>query len=137
MNYLLDTNICIYIMRQQPAVVAARFESTTVGDACMSIITFAELRAGIERQGTSRARDERVLDMFLQLVPVLPFGEAAARTYGVMRAAVPEPRKNALDRLIAAHAFSLNVTLVTNNEGDFKGYPGLRVENWAVAAAVG
>ena len=136
MRFLLDTNICIYIMRQQPAVVAARFESLKVGDAGVSIVTFAELRAGIERLGPTRARDEHVLALFLRQVPVLPFDQTAARTYGVMRAAAPERRKNALDRLIAAHAVSLNVTLVTNNEADYKGYPGLRVENWAVPDAV-
>ena len=134
MKYLLDANICIHVMRHQPAVVAARFKSLKVGDACMSIITFAELRAGIERLTTTRAHDERVLDLFLQQIPVLPFDEAAARTYGVLRAAVPERRKNALDCLIAAHAVCVEATLVTNNEADFKGYPGLVVENWALAA---
>lgn len=134
MKYLLDTNICIYVMRQQPAVVASRFKSLKVGDACMSIITFAELRAGVERLNTTRVHDERVLDLFLLQIPVLQFDEAAARTYGVLRAAVPERRKNALDRLIAAHAVCVGATLVTNNEADFKGYPGLVVENWTLSA---
>ena len=134
MKYLLDTNICIYVMRHQPAVVASRFNSLKVGDACMSIISFAELRAGIERLTTTRAHDERVLDLFMQQIPVLQFDEAAARTYGVLRAAVPERRKNALDRLIAAHAVCVGATLVTSNEADFKGYPGLVVENWTLSA---
>jgi tRNA(fMet)-specific endonuclease VapC len=60
----------------------------------------------------------------------LPFGEAQAHRYGLLAAAVKDRRRDALDRLIAAHALSLDLTLVTNNEADFAGYPGLRVENW-------
>lgn len=130
MRYLLDTNICIYVMHRQPPEVAWRFNALKVGDACLSIITFAELRAGIEKLTTTRQHNERILDLFTRQIPVLPFDEAAAYSYGVLRAAVPERRRNALDRLIAAHAVSIGATLVTNNEADFKDYPGLRVENW-------
>lgn len=130
MRYLLDTNICIYVMHQQPPEVALRFNALKAGDACISIITFAELRAGIEKLTTTRRHNERILDLFTRQIPVLPFDEAAARSYGVLRVAVPERRRNALDRLIAAHAVSVGAILVTNNEADFKGYPGLRVENW-------
>ncbi|MFT5934297.1 MAG: tRNA(fMet)-specific endonuclease VapC [Hydrogenophaga sp.] len=67
-------------------------------------------------------------------MPVLPFTAADAERFGVLRAAVRDRRRNAMDRLIAAHAVSVSVTLVTNNEADFKDYPGLVVENWARAA---
>ena len=133
MKYMLDTNICIYVMHQQPAELAARVSALKIGDACMSIITWAELRAGIEKLTTTRSHNERLLDQFVRHIPVLPFDEAAARSYGVLRAAVPERRKNALDRLIAAHAVSVGAALVTNNEADFKDYPGLVVENWATS----
>ena len=68
--------------------------------------------------------------MLQGFIPVMPFDIDAALRYGELAAAVPERRKDALDRLIAAHALSLAVVLVTNNEADFKSYPGLQVENW-------
>jgi tRNA(fMet)-specific endonuclease VapC len=134
MKFMLDTNICIYVMHQQPAEVAARVSALKIGDACMSVITLAELRAGIETLTTTRTHNERLLDQFVRHIPALPFDEAAAHSYGVLRAAVPERRKNALDRLIAAHALSVGAVLVTNNEADFKDYPGLVVENWTSSA---
>ncbi|WP_296698371.1 type II toxin-antitoxin system VapC family toxin [Thiocapsa sp. UBA6158] len=130
MKYLLDTNICIYVMQRRPASVAARFESLNRGDVGMSMITYAEIRAGIEKRPDSRKHNEMILDLFVQRVPYLPFDEAAAHAYGVLRAAVPDRRRNAMDRLIAAHALGIGATLVTNNENDFKDYPGLVVENW-------
>ena len=134
MKYMLDTNICIYVMHQQPAEVATRVSTHKIGDACMSVITLAELRAGIETLSTTRIHNERLRDQFVRHIPALPFDEAAARRYGVLRAAVPGHRKNALDRLIAAHAVSVGATLVTNIEADFKDYPGLVVENWTSSA---
>ena len=77
------------------------------------------------------APDEAALTALLEDLAVAPFDSEAAVSYGVLRAAVPSRQRNAMDRLIAAHAVSLGTTLVTNNEQDFSGYPGLRVENWA------
>lgn len=130
MKYLLDTNICLYIMQRRPATVAARFEALSRGDVGISIITYAEMRVGIEKHPDSRKHNEKILELFVQRVPYLPFDEAAANAYGVLRAAVPDRRRNAMDRLIAAQALSIGAILVTNNEDDFKGYPGLSVENW-------
>jgi tRNA(fMet)-specific endonuclease VapC len=96
-QYLLDTNICIYLMREQPPEVAERFARLRVGDVVMSAVTCAELRHGVERCGV---------------------------------AAAPARRRDALDRLIAAHAISVEATLVTNDEKGFRGYAGLKVENW-------
>lgn len=96
----------------------------------MSRVTYAELRAGIEMQSRQRNQDEQVLAELLSLIPVLPLDKAVAKTYGRLRAAVPDRRRNAFDRLIAAHALAVDAVLVTNNEADFEGYPGLRVENW-------
>lgn len=90
----------------------------------------AELRQGVERDTATRAQADRALARLLDYLPALPFGEAQAHRYGLLAAAVKDRRRDALDRLITAHALSLDLTLVTNNEADFAGYPGLRVENW-------
>lgn len=131
MRYMLDTNICIYLIKRHPARVLSRLEVLRQGEAVMSVVTYAELRAGLERQAANRSQDEQVLDLLTRRIPVIPFDEAAAASYGVLRAAVRERSRNALDRLIAAHAVCVGATLVTNNEADFKDYPGLVVENWA------
>ncbi len=133
MRYLLDTNICIYIIKRQPPEVLHRLESLPQGSAVMSVVTYAELRAGLEIQTANRAQDERVLALLTQRIPVLPFGESDAISFGVLRAAVRDRQRDTMDRLIAAHAVSTGLTLVTNNEDDFKGYPGLKVENWVSA----
>lgn len=134
MLYMLDTNICIYIAKRHPASLLARFQELQQGQAVMSAVTHAELRAGIEMQAANRAHDEKVLGLIVSRVPVMPFDEAASLAYGRLRAAVPDRRRDALDRLIAAHAVSVSATLVTNNEADFKDYPGLKVENWVAAS---
>ena len=133
MRYLLDTNICIYIIKRRLPEVLHRLESLAQGSAVMSVVTYAELRAGLEIQTANRAQDERVLALFVQRIPVLPFGEPGAISFGVLRAAVRDRQRDTMDRLIAAHAVSTGLTLVTNNEDDFKDYPGLKVENWVTA----
>ena len=133
MRYLLDTNICIYIVKRQPPDVLHQLESLPQGSAVMSVVSYAELRAGLEMQTANRAQDERVLALFVQRIPVLPFGESAAISFGVLRAAVRDRNRDTMDRLIAAHAVSAGLTLVTNNEADFRDYPGLKVENWVSA----
>ncbi len=130
MRYLLDTNICIYLMKEASPAVARRFAVLRVGDVGMSAITLAELRFGVEADAAHRARNERALDALLEEIPALAFDAPAAASYGVIRAAVRDRKRDALDRLIAAHAISADLTLVTNNTADFEGYPGLRVENW-------
>lgn len=130
MRYMLDTNICVYLMKAHPPEVLARLQQLDHGDAVMSIISYAELRVGLEGLGPTRAQNERALQLLTHDIPVLPFDETAAERYGVQRAAVRDHRHDALDRLIAAHATSLGLTLVTNNEADFRDYPGLVVENW-------
>lgn len=130
MRYLLDTNICIHLLQRQPPQVLRRLEALREGDVLMSAVTYAELRAGLELQVANRAHDEQVLGLLIRRIPVLAFDEAAAVSFGVLRAAVRERRRDALDRLIAAHAVAAGAVLVTNNEADFKDYPGLVVENW-------
>ena len=129
-RYMLDTNICIYLMKHQPPQVRKRFDACFVGDVVMSAITLAELEYGVARSGAAQAHNQRLLESLLEDILVAPFEAQAAQTYGPLRAAHPARDKGALDKLIAAHALALGVTLVTNNEADFQGYAGLPVDNW-------
>lgn len=130
MRYMLDTNICIYLIKNHPPQVLQRLEALMQGSVVMSVVTYAELRAGLEIQTSNQAQDERALSLLTGRIPVLPFTQADAESFGVMRAAVRDRYRDTMDRLIAAHAVSAGVTLVTNNEIDFRDYPGLVVENW-------
>lgn len=134
MRYMLDTNICVYLIKCHPPKILRRLEALAQGSTVMSVVTYAELRAGLEKQTSDRAHDERVLQALTNRIPVLSLDKAAAESYGVLRAAVRERSRDAMDRLIAAHAISAGLTLVTNNEADFKDYPELRVENWTESA---
>lgn len=132
MRYMLDTNICIDLIKNHPPQVLRRLEVLNQGAAVMSVVTYAELRAGLEIQTANREQDEHVLSLLASRIPVLPFTRSDAESFGILRAAVRDRNKNAMDRLIAAHAVNSGVTLVTNNEADFRDYPGLVVENWAL-----
>ncbi len=129
-KFMLDTNICIYLMKHHPPQVRARFAECFVGDVVISAITLAELEFGIACSGKSQVRNQAALDGLLEDLLAVPFEAQAARAYGPLRAANRERNKDALDKLIASHALSLNVTLVTKNEADFLGFSGLVVENW-------
>ena len=129
-RYMLDTNICIYLMKHQPPQVRARFAECFVGDVVISAITLAELEFGVACSGPAQARNQALLDSLLEDIQAAPFEARAARANGPLRAANRQRNQDALDKLIASHAMSLGVTLVTNNEADFLGYPGLAVENW-------
>ncbi len=130
MRYMLDTNICIHLIQNHPPDVLDRFRGLRQGDVVISAVTLAELRHGVERAPAVRDLAARALDNLLAYLPVMPFDEAAATRYGVLAALVKDRKRDALDRLIAAHAVSLELILVTNNEVDFKDYPGLTLENW-------
>ena len=90
----------------------------------------AELEFGVACSGKDQARNQTQLHRLLEDIVVAPFEAGGARSYGPLRAANRERNKNALDKLIASHALSLGVTLVTNNEVDFRSFAGLKVENW-------
>ena len=134
MRYMLDTNICIYIIKNHPPQVLHRMEALMQGSVVMSVVTYAELRAGLEMQSAHREQDERVLALLTSRIPMLPFTQADAKSFGVLRAAVRDRRRDTMDRLIASHAVSAGVILVTNNEADFKDYPGLKIENWTLSS---
>lgn len=127
--YMLDTNMCIYLMKNQPAEVARRFAQCRVGDVVMSAITYAELEYGVaassDPQGSSETLAELVED-----IPVVGFDAKAAVAYGPIRLATRDSKKDHLDKLIAAHAVSLKAIVVTNNVKDFAKYPGVLIENW-------
>jgi len=128
-RYMLDTNMCIYLMKNQPEAVARRFAQCHVGDVVMSAITFAELEYGVSVSANPK-RERKNLASLIEDIPVMPFDGAAGVAYGPIRLATRDTKKDALDKLIAAHAVSLNATLVTNNARDFAKYPGVAMENW-------
>lgn len=130
MRYLLDTNICVHLIQRHPPKLLHRFQEFDYGDLVISVVTLAELRHGVERNPAIKHEAERALDTLLTYLPVLPLDNAVAVQYGVFAAAVRDRRRDAFDRLIAAHAASLGLTLITNNGADFRDYPGLVVENW-------
>jgi tRNA(fMet)-specific endonuclease VapC len=133
-RYMLDTNMCIYLMKNQPEQVARRFAECLVGDVVMSAITYAELEYGAA-VSADPAREQANLAALTEDIPVVAFDAAAGVAYGPIRLATRESKRDHLDKLIAAHAVSLGVTLVTNNVSDFSKYPGLRTENWLTARA--
>jgi tRNA(fMet)-specific endonuclease VapC len=116
-------------MKNQPPEILRRFSSYYVGDVVMSAITFAELQYGVTVSANPK-RENTHLASLVQDIPVMPFDHAAGLAYGPIRAATRDSKKDHLDKLIAAHAKSLDVILVTNNLKDFKKYPGLLTENW-------
>jgi len=129
-RYMLDTNMCIYLLKYQPESVARKFAQCRLGDVIMSAITFAELEYGVAACANP-AREAKVLAALTRRIKVVPFDEHAAKAYGAVRLATRERKSDQLDKLIAAHAMSLSVVLVTNNIRDFAAYPGLVLENWA------
>ncbi len=132
MRYLLDTNICIYLIKQKPLPVMDKFRSYSVGDIGVSSITVGELWYGVAKS-QRRKVNGRALEQFLLSLIVSEFDEGAAELYGEIRASLEKQGSpvGALDVLIAAHALSLGVVLVTNNEREFSRVPELMVENWA------
>ena len=131
MVLLLDTDVCIYLIRQRPASVLQRFDEYTVGDIGISVVTLAELEYGVSKS-SKPGRNKEALEEFVAPLVVADFDRAATSVYGKMRAALEKKGQmiGAMDLLIAAHALSLNVRLVTHNVREFSRVPGLRVETW-------
>jgi len=131
MEYLLDTNICIYIIKKKPENVLKHFSILAPGSVGISTITFAELRYGVYKS-SNPARNLKALNQFILPIEILDFNVDAVIAYSEIRAYLE--RKGTpigpLDTLIGSHAKSLQVRLVTNNENEFKRIPGLEIENW-------
>jgi tRNA(fMet)-specific endonuclease VapC len=131
-RYLLDTDICIYIRRKQPPKILARFEKLEAGEVGISVITYGELAYGAAKSAEPE-RAKSGLERLIAVLPVLPLPENAGKAYGAIRAALAT--KGTLigpnDLWIAAHAMASGLTLVTNNEREFKRVKDLKIENWA------
>ena len=130
MKYLLDTDICIYLINERPRKVLARFRRHAVGDIGVSTVTVSELAWGVAKTGS--ARNRAALDAFLLPIEIAAYDLAAALRYGEVRAALAKRGRpiGPLDTMIAAHALSLGATLVTNNLREFGRVPDMAVENW-------
>jgi tRNA(fMet)-specific endonuclease VapC len=128
--YLLDTNICIYIINRRPLGVFDRLAGLKFGQVAISSITGAELSFGVSKSGSRR--NVEALDKFLAPLDILSFDEAAMRAYGPLRSHLEGQGTpiGSMDLLIAAHALALDATLVTNNSREFQRVPGLVLENW-------
>ena len=131
MKYLLDTNICIALIRQKPTVLIQRLTSLQPGDVGISSITLTELFHGVEKS----ARPEQnmsALEQFLLPLDLADFGQEAALAYGKIRAELERNGQliGSMDMLIAAHAVSLDAIMVTNNVQEFQRIKGLTVEDW-------
>lgn len=132
MKYMLDTNICIYVIKKMPPSVIQRFMEHDVRDICVSSITFAEMMHGVEKS-QAKERNRIAYMLFMSAMTVLDFDAAAAQEYGKIRADLETNGTpiGPMDMLIAAHAKSLGLTLVTNNTREFIRVTGLELENWA------
>lgn len=135
MNYLLDTNICIYLIKRKPESVFERFRTLSVGQVAISSITYSELCFGVCKS-SQRERNAVALAQFISPLEVLPYPEEASMQYGEIRADLEVSGRpiGPLDTLIAAHAKHLRYTLVTNNLSEFARVKGLSVEDWTQQA---
>jgi tRNA(fMet)-specific endonuclease VapC len=131
MKLMLDTNICIYIIKQQPATVLKRFLEYQIGDIGISSITLSELRYGVAKS-THQEKNTKALNEFITPLEVVSFDEEAAHIYGDIRAALEKSGTpiGAMDMLIAAHAVSLGIPLITNNTREFARIPTLNIVDW-------
>ena len=130
MRYLLDTNICIYVINERPPAVFVQFLAHEQDGLGISAVSVSELYWGVRKTGSSR--NLRALENFLAPLRIVDYDLAAARIYGEVRASLEKKGVpiGPLDTLIAAHALSMDAILVTNNQREFKRVPRLKLENW-------
>jgi tRNA(fMet)-specific endonuclease VapC len=131
MKVLLDTNICIYIIKNHPPELRKHFEQFIPGDIAISSITVAELQYGVEKSA-ARERNSLALEAFLLPLDSAPFDHASALVYGKIRAELERQGKpiGGMDMLIAAQAIAQGFTLITHNLGEFRRVPDLHCETW-------
>jgi len=131
MKYLIDTNICIYIMNKRPVAVIKKFKQFELGEIGISTITVSELQYGIVKS-KYRKKNEFRLEEFLTPLEILTYDQTAARVYGDIRFQLEKLGQpiGSLDLLIAAQAISQDLVLITNNDKEFKRIKKLKVENW-------
>jgi tRNA(fMet)-specific endonuclease VapC len=133
MKYLLDTDICVYIISRRREDTAAHFARVRPGDVAISSIALAELAFGAFKSGSPRNQER--LQVFISPLTIVSFDSDAAMVYGDLRYTLQRAGTpiGPMDMLIAAQALALDLTLVTNNVREFKRVPALRIENWAAA----
>jgi tRNA(fMet)-specific endonuclease VapC len=131
MKWMLDSDTCIALIKRQPPNLIKRLQAKAVGDVGISSITLAELRFGVSKSAR-RQQNEAALDQFLLPLDIAAFDELAADSYGDVRAELESNGTpiGPLDTLIAGHALSLNVVLVTHNMREFRRITGLRIDDW-------
>jgi tRNA(fMet)-specific endonuclease VapC len=130
-SFLLDTNICIYLIKKHPANVLMRLREHSISEIGISCITLGELEYGIHKS-SQPFRNRIALAEFLAPLEILPFDDCASLEYGKIRWDLERRGQpiGGMDLLIAAHALSNQCILVTNNEREFRRIPGLAVQNW-------
>jgi tRNA(fMet)-specific endonuclease VapC len=128
---MLDTDICSYVIRERPLKVFEHFERLEMGQLHISVVTYAELIYGVEHSSSKKINSPIVND-FVRHLSVIAWDKAAAEHYGNIRAflRVEGTLIGSMDMMIAAHARSQKMILVTNNDKHFKRVPRLKVENW-------
>jgi tRNA(fMet)-specific endonuclease VapC len=134
-RYLLDTNICIYLINEKPTKVLKKFEKYPVYEFGLSSITHAELQYGVEKSRNKKT-NQNALDEFLLPLTILPFhGKRLVTCYGKIRAFLESKGRTIgpLDMLIASHALDLDLTIISNNINEFSRIPHLKCENWISA----
>jgi tRNA(fMet)-specific endonuclease VapC len=131
MKFMLDTNICIHLIKHRPQRLINRFDRVLVGDIGISAITLAELEYGAAKSSRPQ-KNRQALQDFISPLEIAGFGQAETAAYGRIRALLEKKGRTigSMDLLIAAHAVSLAVDLITNNQSEFKRVPGLRTANW-------
>lgn len=129
--YMLDTNICSYVIKQRPPKVLAKFETIQPEQLVISVITLAELQYGVAKS-SKPAFNQNILDEFVSYLDVLPWDIQTVKIYGEIRTDLEKKGTpiGAMDLMIAAHCLSLDCILVTNNLREFQRVPNLKVENW-------
>lgn len=134
MTYMLDTNICIYAIKNKPEQVVRRLKDNLPKGLCISAITLAELEHGVEKS-VNPEKNQMALIQFLAILDILPFDDLAAAEYGNICAYLQKRGTpiGTMDMLIAGHARAEGLILVTNNVREFMRVPNLGIENWAEA----
>lgn len=132
MRYLLDTNICIFLINCHPKFVQERFRKVPIELIAVSSVTTSELRYGVAKS-VKQEQNAAALQKFLLPLSVLPYDDEASRQYGRLRVYLEQEGKSigAMDTMIAAHALSLELTVVSNNTKEFSRVPGIRLEDWS------
>ena len=133
LRYMLDTDICSYVMKRSHDALLRRLQKVPVSDVCVSVVTKSELLYGVE-VSPRRQQDEAALNAFLNYVEVLDFPDNASSHYAQIRAQLKKSGKmiGANHLFIAAHARSLGLTLVTHNTQEFRRVNRLAIEDWTL-----